>query len=838
MGQEVSTRLFGFFEEASRRGLVDLEELTAGLPVSLAQLRSRNRTVSWDVWAEINERFARGRTPEQVMEAGRLVTSGNYLGPLGGIIGLILKPRDLYTLGARWFAPSSYRGLKFSCAEIDGHRLSFEVRIPEPFAPSEGYMLLTVGGLRALPAILGLQDAEVTVEEISGRVLRARIVPPRSSVTVGDIARRLKLMLGGVRAITDELAEQQQHLEAYYSRSIRSERGFRAVLDRLPLAVAVVRDDRLVFANPYLVELCGEAAAPGRPLSSLLHPEDRELIGQADTAGKLDVSVWRLVSASGEAIPFQCQLLPGVEFQDETTALFVAVSRKAEFALEESEAITRRLLDAFPDLIVRVSSEGFVLDVKLGLRHMGADTLAMIVGKHLRALGELIPEAMPHVEKGLEEMRAALESQTERSYEVDSVGGWSRKLEVRILPRGHKEAIFVARDLTERRELERQLAIAERMATIGQVAAGVAHDLNNPLQYVVSNVSLALEEIESAKNDGRPLEAADIEQLLRDARAGAARVERIAKDLRLFARSGDTEQRRPTDVREVVRAAIEMSAASIRPKAKLVVTESSTRLVSADPARLVQVFVNLLVNAAQAIPEGAPEQHRIHVTLTTDEDRQIVEVMDTGAGIPPDKLSKIFEPFFTTKVAGQGTGLGLSICQRLVSELGGRITAASTPGAGTTFTVSLPALPAATQAPTTQELAAPIRPGTTARILVVDDEPLIARTVARVLAAYDVGVARCGEEGLSKIAETTWDLVLCDLSLPDFDGLELRRRAIELSPRWTKRFVFVTGGALTSKAREAMVEEPERFIGKPVMPDELRARVAAALAELSGPQAS
>ena len=260
-----------------------------------------------------------------------------------------------------------------------------------------------------------------------------------------------------------------------------------------------------------------------------------------------------------------------------------------------------------------------------------------------------------------------------------------------------------ARDVTERKRLEAQVLMADRLASVGRLAAAVGHEINNPLAYVLANLDLVLERLSEPglrlrggsmedEEEGRFAELLDI---LRDARDGADRVRHIVRDLKVFSR-GETEERTRIDPRTVIDSCVNMARGEIRQRAQVVKVYGETPLVLVNQARLGQVLLNLLVNAAHAIPEGDPDANEIRVTTRTDErGRAVIEVRDTGAGIPDEVKPRVFEPFFTTKAAKSGSGLGLSICQSIVTALGGQITFESHVGRGTAFRVILPPAPPA-----------------------------------------------------------------------------------------------------------------------------------------------
>jgi PAS domain S-box-containing protein len=262
--------------------------------------------------------------------------------------------------------------------------------------------------------------------------------------------------------------------------------------------------------------------------------------------------------------------------------------------------------------------------------------------------------------------------------------------------------VLVFRDVTERRRLEKRLAISERLASLGTLAAGFAHEVNNPMAYVLANVEFCAKaltrlETETEGTLGQPIPGKwrarmdDVRTALTEAQEGAERVCRIVADVKAFSRP-EPDSRKWLDVRDVVDGALKMMQSLYPVRASIDRDYGAVPMLLANESRLGQLFLNLMLNAAQAIPEGSPGPHEIRVVTRTHEDGKVlVEVHDTGVGITPEALRRVFDPFFTTKPAGVGTGLGLSICHRIVTDLGGDITVESQVGRGSVFRVLLPA---------------------------------------------------------------------------------------------------------------------------------------------------
>jgi PAS domain S-box-containing protein len=388
--------------------------------------------------------------------------------------------------------------------------------------------------------------------------------------------------------------------------------------------------------------------------------------------------------------------------------------------------------------------------------------------------------------------------------------------------------VLVVRDDRPLKAALAQLQMSDRLSAMGAVAAGVAHEVNNPLSYVVSNLDFALEELE----DASPLDEARLEELnraLASAQGGAERVRLLVQDLKMFSRV-DTDSVRPLDLNKLVESSVSMIRNEVRHHARLVKAFGAVPIIEANEARLGQVILNLVQNAAHAIPAGRVDDNRITLTTGSDGDgNAFFEVRDTGCGIAPENLKRIFEAFYTTKPAGVGTGLGLAICQKVVTSLGGRIEVESEVDHGSLFRVVLPPARAhATASPVEPEAAAR---GPRGRVLVVDDEAEVGDSIRRILGReHDVEVVARGTAALLLLEKSAYDVVLSDLLMPDMTGMELYDRLSQSLPAVLPRIVFMTGGAFSPGARAFLERVPNPRIDKPIATAELR-RLVRALTE-------
>jgi PAS domain S-box-containing protein len=385
-------------------------------------------------------------------------------------------------------------------------------------------------------------------------------------------------------------------------------------------------------------------------------------------------------------------------------------------------------------------------------------------------------------------------------------------------------------DVTQLNRLQAQLLHADRLAGLGVLAAGVGHEINNPLTYVAGNIAVALEALEAATPTD--IEAgtlkADVVAALTEAQQGTTRIAEIVATLKLFSRADDAKLG-PVDVHPVLERAIKMAESEIRHRARLVRSFDRVPQVRASESQLAQVFLNLLINAAQAMDEGERERNELRVTTGLDAGgRVFIAVTDTGRGIAPEHLGRVFDPFFTTKETSRGTGLGLSICDGIVRRLDGQLEVESEVGRGTTFTVRLAAADVA--APGATPASVLLAPGMhRPRVLVIDDEPAVGRTIERILRAdADVVVVRGARDGLARLATEEFALILCDVMMPGMSGIELHERLAEERPELLARVHFMTGGAFTPRARQFLDMIGARRIDKPIDPARLRALVRAA----------
>lgn len=378
-------------------------------------------------------------------------------------------------------------------------------------------------------------------------------------------------------------------------------------------------------------------------------------------------------------------------------------------------------------------------------------------------------------------------------------------------------AVIVFRNEAEHGNQFQQVVMADRLTSLGSLVFGVAHEINNPLSVIVANATFVADGLKKFRKNGDShfYEMIDAIQDVQDA---SDRVRKIVMDLKMFSQP-QNEVIQPIHVHDVLNWSLRITTNQVRHCAKFVKNFNEIPLVDGSELRLGQVFVNLIINAAQAIEVCSTQGNEIRIFTFTDlEGRVVIQIQDTGCGIGPDTMKRIFDPFYTTKPAGVGTGLGLSISRGIIHSLGGTITVESKVGQGSTFQITLPqAKGHFASAPTQAGFSTKAH---RSKVLVVDDEPLLLKLIQRTLGEdHDVVITDSSVEAFNQLkSQHDFDIVLCDLMMPEMTGMELYERVTDLSPGMSDRFAFMTGGAFTPSAMEFVINMPVKHLDKPFTP--------------------
>ncbi|HEX5060580.1 MAG TPA: PAS domain S-box protein [Kofleriaceae bacterium] len=613
-----------------------------------------------------------------------------------------------------------------------------------------------------------------------------------------------------------------------------AERRFKLLVENSSDGISLTTADNVVqYVSPGGLRILGydEATVIGSPAEAVTHPDDArgwdvpglgEIRHYVARLKHRDGS-WRWIESSTKNLTHDPAVRAYVSNYRDITE-----RKLAEVALRKSETNFRTLIECAPAATFVHRDGRFVYVNPAAAAMLGHERPDEIVGR-------LVSDYVHPDER--EEITRRLELLTEigqlrvgqvRMQRADGspfvIEGEAMLLDFDGVP----SHVVIGHDVTERDAMFARIAIADRMLSIGTLAAGVAHEINNPLAYIATNLELLAAELPNIRPSSRSrLTDATLQCLVTDARDGVARVNSIVRDLRSLSRTED-QKPGPVCVAGVLASSIKMTSNEVRHRAR-VVQEYADNLpaVHADASRLGQVFVNLLLNAAQAIVEGDADRNEIRVSVRTSDDgtRVRVDIADTGTGIAPSIIGRIFDPFFTTKAPGAGTGLGLAISHQIVRSMGGDITVASQLGKGSTFSVVMPvAEPASADAEDTCAGTASVN----RRILLVDDEAAVGRSLQLLLAPEtEVIAVLSGEQALARLtAGEHFDAIVCDIMMPQSTGMQLYDDVARVAPEYRSRMIFMTGGAFTPQARAFLTKLDRPYLEKPFSEQELRDALA------------
>lgn len=428
----------------------------------------------------------------------------------------------------------------------------------------------------------------------------------------------------------------------------------------------------------------------------------------------------------------------------------------------------------------------------------------------------------------------ALVDEADRSHARECFDGTETSIEVRLqtaeptlvelIPAGWIQngtgnlRLVSIRNITERRRVAQRLALADRLSSLGTLAAGVAHEINNPLSFLMANLEYLDDALRERSPDLEPEEKGEMLDAAAEARIGANRVARIVEDLSRFSRPEAATRRASVNLNAVLRTAIQVTSNQLRHRGEVISDIDELPEIEANESQLLQVFVNVLANAAQALDDHeVPTQHygaepgpTVWIRGYAVGAEVVIEIDDNGPGIASELRSRIFDPFFTTKRIGDGTGLGLSLCHTVIEEHRGTIEALDSPRGGARLRIALPNK-------TPQAVDVPRGPAhaSRARVLVIDDEHLVGRAMSRALSSHDVVTTAQGSRGLALLQHQHFDVVFCDLMMPEMSGMDLFEALQHTRPEMAEKVIFMTGGAFTPRARDFVAAIPNPTIEKP-----------------------
>jgi two-component system, cell cycle sensor histidine kinase and response regulator CckA len=693
---------------------------------------------------------------------------------------------------------------------------------------------------------------------------------------------------GQLQRVLQELRTQQFELEAQNAELRRAERElarsrerFVELYDQAPVGYLTLDEHGVIVeANAMAGQLLRSPRDEllGQRFALFVHVEDRDMLHihrlRLLESGERQSWDFRMVGADASLFwaRVEASVAPGPEGARRwhVAASDITDRKRSEETIRASEARHRLLFEKSQDALMTLAppSWHFTSGNAATIAMFGVlDEADLLSRTPWQYSPKYQPDGRPSIEKAKEMIEQAMREGTnffEWTHRRPSGEEFAATvLLTRIELDGQTVLQATVRDETDKARLQARAAQADRLASIGMVAASVAHEINNPLAYVLYNLDSLTEDlpklaglvqrcsVELERQVGAErlsalagaerglLEKAALDDMVSrsaEALSGIRRIREVSRALGTFERIGRTDHSR-VDVNRAVEQAARMAQNQIKFRARLVKQLSSVPNVLASEGKLTQVFLNLLVNAAQAIDEGNAANHQIVVRSSAVEDGVLVEVTDTGSGIAPENLERIFEPFFTTKPIGEGSGLGLSICRNIIAEFGGTMDVQSAPGHGTTFSIQLPKVDA-DKLPSQRPSSRPpsTEPGVRGRVLVVDDEEAICKTMQRLLGRDHEVVTAVSAARAAEILQTDrgFDLILCDMMMPDMSGMELHASIAAQDHELAERFVFVTGGAFTPAASRYLANVGNRRLEKPFDIAALERTVARAIDRARG----
>lgn len=571
-----------------------------------------------------------------------------------------------------------------------------------------------------------------------------------------------------------------------------------------------------------------------------IHPDDRAPVGVAITDHLENGVPYRDVSMRirGTSGTYRDFVASGQAIRDGSGAPIALVGALTDLTtqnamqrqLEEERQLHASLFHFMNDAAVLADPEtGLVIDANEPAERLWKRSRTDLIGSHQTSLHPEIRSEAARL--AFENHIIELQRDNRASIQIPIVTSAGDEIPTEISSSlihigGRTHILGVFRDISDRvqaataiRERDAQLQLASRLAAMGSLAAGVGHEINNPLTYIVGNLAYVEQEL----RDDRHIDE-DVRDAISEAIEGANRVREIVADLKTITRSDD--QNGECDPADVVRIATRIAMADIRHRANVDLRVGDHPVVAISSSRLTQVLLNVLTNAGHSMKAEGKDDNTITVEILTQPDRVQIRCTDNGTGIEPEHLDRIFEPYFTTKSDDSGTGLGLSISRRILSEIGGSIRIESELGVGTTAIIEVPRVEPAISIPEeTVSVVDPSKP----RVLVIDDDPLIGKAIDRILRRdYDVTFQSEPNGAMAEIlAGTDFDAILCDLMMPSMCGEEVFDAVSANRPDLVDKMIFITGGAVTPGCArfEAEMQTVNRVLIKPITAGELLDRV-------------
>jgi PAS domain S-box-containing protein len=593
--------------------------------------------------------------------------------------------------------------------------------------------------------------------------------------------------------------------------------------------IIIVQNGVIKFANPRAVRFLAhkDKELYSRKFIEFVHEDDRQIAARrlASINGKQMSPIYytyRFITKRGNikwaeatSTEFIWEAKPAVlVFLTDVTG-----HKKTEEALRTSEERYRTILEDMEKGYYETDLNGNVTFANDTIRHVLGYSNKQIIGTNYRKYAydeENVRKMYKYTNIVFKTGRPAKWF----SLEYRTKSGEKRFMEVSIAPKfdEHREMVGfrgIINDVTERKAIEQQALVTNKLASIGELASGVAHELNNPLTTVMGYAQLLMD-----SKDVPGHVKSDLDKIYQESQRAA----KIVQNLLSFARRRKPEKTY-FDINDLVQKTLDLRSYELK------VNNISVRInieldmpeIKADYHQIQQVILNMLINAEQALTEMR-RQGKITITTSTVKDRIIINIVDNGPGIPKNNIDRIFDPFFTTKEAGKGTGLGLSVCLGIVTAHGGNMYVESEKGKGAAFTIELPI----SVVEETEIELIPVaientsRPRQTAgeNVLIVDDEPGIRDILARIFTkiGYRTDCASDAKSALTKLDENGYDLYIIDLKLPRISGKKLYEIMMEKHPSSTAKVLFITGDTITPSTQDFLDSTKRPYLAKPFNP--------------------